>query len=385
MSGKIIKSSNDLIKTELGNNLITSKSIINKMKVGGILDYSIDLKEGDKVFIFADCKSKQYCDLISKKIIERKAIPFVLWNDFLVNRSLITSKNDSIYHELFNIYEKMIDSCDAAIMLDNNIEAYNGINYDDLINFKQKYYLKIFKKIMNFKRWVYLRYPEQKLADLFGISYEEHIKLLEEVSNFDYQILKESCFVLKELMDRTYKVRIVHGLTDVTFTKKGIPSVICLGKINLPDGEIYTAPEKYSMNGIIHFNIDFFRNHLYKNVKVEVVNGKIINSNCNINDKFTKILDSDPGARYFGEFAFGLNPHIKTNYNDNLFNEKMSKTVHFAIGYPHWDTDNWNESLIHWDLIINLEDGGKIYFDDILIQKNWLFVLDELKSLNPDE
>jgi len=133
---------------------------------------------------------------------------------------LIKSKNDNIYSELFKTYEKMINYCTVAIMLDNNIEAYDGIDYDDLINFKQKYYLKIFKKIMDFERRVYLRYPEQRLADLFGISYDEHIKLLEEVSNFDYQILSDSCIVLKELIDKTNKVRIIQGLTDVIFTKK---------------------------------------------------------------------------------------------------------------------------------------------------------------------
>jgi len=172
---------------------------------------------------------------------------------------------------MYKTYENVIDSCNTAIMLDNNIEAYDGINHDDLINFKQKYYLKIFKKIMDFERRVYLRYPEQRLADLFGVSYEEHVELLEEVSNFNYQILSDSCIVLKELMDRTNKVRVVQGITDITFTKKGIPSRICLGKINLPDGEIYTAPEKYSMNGKIHFNVDFFRDHLYKDIIVEVV------------------------------------------------------------------------------------------------------------------
>jgi len=382
MSKEAIELKDKKITKECDNILIKKQSNINKMNVDGILDYSIDLKEWDKVFIFADCKSKEYCDLISEKIIERWSVPFVLWNDFLINKSLVASKNDNIYYELFKIYEKTIDSCTAAIMLDNNIEAYEGVNYDDLINFKHKYYLKIFKKIMNFERWVYLRYPEQRLADLFGISYDEHVKLLEKVSNFNYKTLNAPCIVLKELMDRTNKVRIKQGLTDVIFTKEWIPSSICLGKINIPDGEIYTAPEKYSMNWKIHFNVDFFRDHLYKDIVVDVVNGKIINSSCNINDAFTKILDSDPGARYFGEFAFGLNPHIKINYNDNLFNEKMSRTVHFAIGYPHSDTDNGNKSLIHWDLIINLEDGGEVFFDDILVQKNGLFVLDELKSLN---
>ncbi len=356
------------------------------MRVDRILSYSISLKEGDKVFIFADEQSKEYCDLLSKKIIEKGAIPFVLWNNFVFNKILINCKNDKIYVQLFNIYEKMIDSCDVAIMLDNNIETYDGIEYDDVINFKNKYYLKIFKKIMNFDRWVYLRYPQQELADLFGLSYDEHQKLLEEVSNFDYQTLSDSCQVLKDLLDRTKKVRVVQGMTDVTFTKKRIPSAICCGKLNIPDGELYTAPEKYSMNGIIHFNVDsYFRGKVYKDIILEVVDGKIVNSNCNLDQEFKMLLDSDAGSRYFGEFAFGLNPYIDRNYNDNLFNEKMSRTIHFAVGYPHCDTDNGNESLVHWDLIVDMKNGGEIYFDDVLIQKEGLFTLKEIQKLNPGE
>lgn len=354
------------------------------MDVNGILSYSISLKEGEKVFIFADGQSKEYCDILCKKIIERGSIPFVLWNDFDFNEILINCKDDKIYEQLFRFYEKMIDSCDAAIMLDNNIESYDGIDYADVVNFKNKYYLKIFKKIMNFSRWVYLRYPQQELADLFGLSYDEHKKLLEEVSNFDYHALCNSCQGLKVLLDKTKKIRVAQGLTDVTFTKNNIPSAICCGKLNLPDGEIYTAPEKYSMNGKIHFNIDsYFRGKVYKNIIVDVVDGKIINSNCNIDQEFRMLLDSDDGSRYFGEFAFGLNPYINKNYNDNLFNEKMCKTVHFAVGYPHYDTDNGNYSLVHWDLIVDMQNGGEIYFDDRLIQKDGLFIIKELEILNP--
>ncbi len=356
------------------------------MKVDGILSYSISLKVGDKVFIFADTQSKEYCDLLCEKIIERGGIPFVLWNDYIFNRFLINCKNDDIYEGLYSIYEQMIDSCNAAIMLDNNIESYDGIEYGDVVNFKNKYYLKIFKKIMNFKRWVYLRYPQQELADLFRLSYKDHQKLLEEVSNFDYQTLSDSCVGLKGLLDKTKKIRVVQGATDVTFTKSGIPSTICCGKFNLPDGEVFTAPEKYSMNGTIHFNIDsFFRGKIYRDVIVEVLDGKIVNSDCNLDREFKMLLDSDSGSRYFGEFAIGLNPYIDRNYNDNLFNEKMLRTIHFAIGYPHYDTDNGNESLIHWDLIVDMKEGGKLFFDDILVQRDGLFILEGLKRLNHEK
>ena len=354
------------------------------MKVDGILDYSIELKPNERVFIFADAGSIDYCNKIAKKIIERGSTPFILWNDFDLNSALIKSQNTEIYDNMFEEYEKIIDSCDAAIMLDNNIEKYDGIDYNDIINFKNKYYLKIFKKIMLFERWVYLRYPSQDLADLFGLSYEDHVKLLNEVSNFDYSKLYGPCEKLKDMLDNTTAIKVSNNDgTDVSFTKKGIPSNICCGKWNLPDGEVYTAPEKYSMNGTLHFNLDtLFRSDVYKDIWVDVKDGKIINSKCNLDEQFKRILDSDEGSRYFGEFAFGLNPFIDRNYNDNLFNEKMIKTVHFAIGEPHYNTDNGNRSINHWDLIVNMENGGRIYLDDNLIQKDGLFVDKDLAVLN---
>lgn len=364
-----------------------SKSL--EMNVDGLLDYSLGIKPGEKVFIFADLNALEYCNLIAARIIEKGATPFILWNDFELNRALISSKNESIYKAMYDMYEGMIDSCDAAIMLDNNIEEYQNIPTDDVLFFKNRYYLKIFQKIMLFKRWTYLRYPQQELADLFQLSYDELVKLLEQVTNFDYAGIEENAKILKEVLDKTEKIRVVNGDgTDVTFTKKGIASAACCGKWNLPDGEVYTAPEKYSMNGEIYFSFDtFFRGKTYKNIWVKVKDGKIIDSRCSLDDEFRKILDSDEGSRYFGEFAFGLNPYIERNYNDNLFNEKMCKTVHFAIGEPHYNTDNGNKSIMHWDLIVNMQSGGLIYFDDVLVQKDGVFVDERLAALNntPDE
>ena len=360
---------------------------INDMNVDGILNYSLELKRGEKVFVFADLNSFEYCNLLARKIIEKGAVPYILWNDFNLNKSLIATNDVDIYEAMYKTYERLINECDAAIMLDNNIEEYQDVNYDDVLFFKNKYYLKIFQKIMTFERWVYLRYPQNELANLFNISYDDLVKLLEKVTNFNYEQLVKPCETLKEVLDNTEKIRVVNDDgTDVTFTKKGIPSAVCCGKWNLPDGEVYTAPEKYSMNGIIHFNMDtFFRNNTFRDIWVTVKDGRIIDSRCNLDLEFTKILDSDEGSRYFGEFAFGLNPFITRNYNDNLFNEKMVRTIHFAVGIPHYNTDNGNKSILHWDLIVNMEKGGRIYFDDALVQKDGIFVDERLTLLNHDK
>ncbi len=357
-----------------------------EINVDGVLDYSLNIKKGEKIFIFSDLNAFDYCNLIASKIIERGAIPFILWNDFSLNRALILSKNENIYNEMFKEYEKIIDDCDAAIMLDNNIEEYEGILHEDILFFKNKYYLKVFQKIMLFERWTYMRYPQQELADLFGVSYDQMLCLLEQVSNFDYSQIEQDGKILKSILDQTNKIRIVTAVgTDVTFTKENIDSAVCCGKWNLPDGEVYTAPEKYSMNGEIYFSFDtFFRGKVYKNIWIKVKNGKIIDSKCNLDLEFKRILDSDSGSRYFGEFAIGLNPYIDKNYNDNLFNEKMIKTVHFAIGEPHYNTDNGNKSIMHWDLIVDMRNGGLMFFDDVLVQKNGIFIDERLVKLNYD-
>lgn len=191
------------------------------INVNGILDYSLELKKGEKVFIFADLNSLEYCNLIASNIIQRGAIPFILWNDFTLNRALINSKNKEIYKEMFDTYETIIDSCDAVIMLDNNIEEYDNISTDDILFFKNEYYLKIFQKIMLFDRWTYLRYPQQELADLFELSYDEHLELLERVSNFDYSEIEKNAQILKSVLDQTDRIRVINGHgTDVSFTKK---------------------------------------------------------------------------------------------------------------------------------------------------------------------
>lgn len=347
-----------------------------------VFDYSLKLKKNESVFIFADIESREYTLKLCEELLMNENIPYVVWNDTDLNKLMIQNKSIKIDSKLYDIVEKSIEKCDVAIMLDNNIEDYQKYDSNDVIMFKNNYYLRIFQKIMDFDRWVYLRYPNKNLAELFGLSYEELEKLLYDVNNFDYKKLNNKAQVLKNVLDKTSKIRVVGKDTDISFGKKKINSVVCCGNINLPDGEVYTAPEKYSVNGTILFDVDsFFRGNVYKHIKLNVKDGKIVDYDCSIKDEFGKILHSDDGASYFGEFAFGLNPFIDRNYNDNLFNEKMARTIHMAIGRCHPDSNNENDSIIHWDLIKNMQKDSQIYFDDKLIYEDGNFVIDELKDI----
>jgi aminopeptidase len=192
---------------------------------------------------------------------------------------------------------------------------------------------------------------------------------------------------LKALLDRTNKVRLVGDKTDLIFSIKDLKSIKCDGKFNIPDGEVYTAPVKNSVNGYITYNTPSqYQGFTFENIRLEFKDGKIINATSNDNQRINEVFDTDDGARYVGEFAIGVNPYILKPMKDTLFDEKVAGSIHFTPGACYDDCSNGNKSAIHWDLVLIQRPeygGGEIYFDDVLIRKDGMFVLDELVGLNP--
>ena len=193
---------------------------------------------------------------------------------------------------------------------------------------------------------------------------------------------------LKKRLDNADKVNIVAKGTDLSFSIKGIGSKKCSGERNIPDGEIYTAPVKNSVNGTITYNAPSVENGFkFENVSLTFKDGKIIKATANDNEKLNAIFDTDEGARYVGEFAFGVNPFITRPMGDILFDEKISGSIHFTPGCCYDDCYNGNVSAVHWDLVqIHTKEygGGEIYLDGELIRKDGLFVTDDLLCLNPE-
>ena len=167
-----------------------------------------------------------------------------------------------------------------------------------------------------------------------------------------------------------------------------IPAVKCDGKCNIPDGEVYTAPVRESVNGKITFNTASVEDGFtYENICFTFENGKIIKATANDTERINRLLDTDEGARYVGEFSFGLNPYIHNAIMDTLFDEKIAGRIHFTPGACYEDAWNGNRSAIHWDLVLVQTPeygGGEIWFDDVLIRKDGRFTLPELDGLNPE-
>ena len=226
------------------------------------------------------------------------------------------------------------------------------------------------------------------MSQLAGMSTEAFEDYFFDVCCLDYQKMSNAMNPLVDLMNRTDKVRIVAKDTDLTFSIKGIPAIKCDGACNIPDGEVYTAPVKDSVNGVISYNTPSIENGFrFENVRLEFKDGKIVKATANNSEKANAIFDTDEGARYVGEFAIGVNPYVTKAIGDILFDEKISGSIHFTPGCSYDDAPNGNKSAVHWDLVLCQTPefgGGEIWFDDVLIRKDGRFIIPELYGLNPE-
>ena len=241
---------------------------------------------------------------------------------------------------------------------------------------------------VNHTKWVILRYPNPSMAQLAGQSLDAFEDFYFDVCTLDYAKMNRAMEALAALMEKTDNVKIKGPGTDLSFSIKGIPAVKCAGECNIPDGEVYTAPVRESMNGIISYNTPSEeQGFTYENIVFEIKNGKIVDAKANNNERINQLLDTDEGARYFGEFAIGVNPYVLEPMKDTLFDEKIAGSFHLTPGAAYEDAFNGNKSAVHWDLVMIQRPeygGGEIYFDDVLIRKDGLFVIPELECLNPE-
>jgi len=240
-------------------------------------------------------------------------------------------------------------------------------------------------------KWVALRWPTPSFAQMAGKSTAAFEEFYFRVCTMDYAKMARACEPLRELMDRTDVVRVVGpGETDFTLSIKGIGSVPCTGERNIPDGECFSAPVRDSVNGVVAFNtVSLYQGTEFKDIRYVIKDGKIVEASAGGNtEKLNQILDTDEGARYFGEFAIGFNPHILHPMKDTLFDEKIAGSIHFTPGNSYDPPGgNGNQSAIHWDTVLIQRPeygGGEIYFDGVLVRKDGLFVLPELEGLNPE-
>jgi aminopeptidase len=321
-----------------------------------------------------------------------RALPFVHIFDYELERALYSGTNAGHMKQLASYELTRMKDMDAYIDIRaaENINVFKGINDTGMAAYRTEYWGPVhLEQRCNHTKWSVLRYPNNAMAQLAGMSTSDYEDFYFRACLLDYDKMAKAMKHLTDRMAKTDRVKITGGGTDISFSIKGIPSFGMSGNRNIPDGEIYTAPVKDSVNGVITYNVPSpYEGLVFQDIRFEFKNGKIINASSNHSEKLNSILDTDPGARYIGEFALGVNPVIKDPILDILFDEKIAGSFHLTPGAAYENADNGNKSAVHWDLIsIQRPEygGGEIYFDNELIRKDGLFVTDDLLCLNPEE
>jgi aminopeptidase len=352
-----------------------------------LVEYSIRLKRGETVFIEAFDVPDEMTIALIRAVRRMGATPLVQIQHAQVNRVLAIAATDRQFaliaaHELARM--KKVDAY-IAVRGSNNITELSDVPLEQMKLIAKKMRPVQDQRVKKTK-WVVLRWPTPSMAQLAAMSTAAFEDFYFEVCTLDYAKLQPGMRALKSLLQRTDRVEIKGPGTDLRFSVKGIPAVICGGDRNIPDGEVFTAPVKKSVEGYVTFNAPtIYQSTAFDRIRLEFRNGKIVHAASNHTAKLNTILDSDPGARYVGEFSLAFNPYILEPMRDILFDEKIAGSFHFTPGQAYEEADNGNRSQVHWDMVnIQRPDygGGEIYFDGKLVRRDGDFLPKQLRILN---
>jgi aminopeptidase len=352
-----------------------------------LVEYSIRLKRNETVLIEAFDIPDEMTVALVRAVRNAGGVPFAQVYHARVNRALALEASDRQLNVMASYELTRMKKMDAYIALrgSHNITELADVPPDkmQLIGKKMR---PVQDQRVKRTKWVVLRWPTPSMAQLAGMSTEAFEDFYFDVCTLNYRKLQPGMKALKRLMEKTNRVEIKAPGTDLTFSIEGIPAVICGGDRNIPDGEVFTAPVKDSVEGQVTFNApSIYQGTAFDGVRLKFKRGKIIDASSNETKKLNKIFDSDAGARYIGEFSLGFNPRVFQPMRDILFDEKIAGSFHFTPGQAYEEADNGNRSQVHWDLVsIQRLDygGGEIHFDGKLIRKNGEFLPKQLRSLN---
>ncbi len=357
----------------------------------GLVNYSCSLKKGEKILIEAKGIDYMLVNALIREVYAVGGLPFVEIFDNRVNRELLLGQTEEGARLRAKYASYRMAEMDAYIGIRGGENCNENADVPEKkLQIESEFYSHPVHHEIRVKKtkWVVLRYPNQGMAQLAGMSTDAFEDFYFKVCNLDYSKMDKAMDALKARLDKADKVRVTAKGTDLTFSIKGIGSKKCSGERNIPDGEIYTAPVRDSVNGTITYNAPSVEQGFkFENVSLTFKDGRIIKATANNQEKLDAIFNTDEGARYVGEFAFGVNPYITKPMGDILFDEKISGSIHFTPGACYDDCFNGNVSAIHWDLVLiqtKEYGGGEIYIDGELIRKDGLFVPDDLQCLNPE-
>jgi aminopeptidase len=357
-----------------------------------LIHHSTKLQPGDRVLLESfDAPSEVVARLV-ERIAAAGALPLVETRQNRVLRALYRIATEDQMRLIGELELARMKQVDAYIGLRG---ADNSTELADVPAEQMRLYAAHWWKPVHtgqrcsHTRWVVLRWPTPAMAQQAGMSTDAFEAFYFNVcSTLDYARMARAMEPLQRWMEAAEQVRITGPGTDLAFSIRGIPVVPCQGDRNIPDGECFTAPVRDSVQGIIQFNTaTIYQGKPFENVRLRFERGRIVEATASDTAGLNAILDSDPGARFIGEWSLGFNPFIREPMRDILFDEKIAGSFHLTPGNAYEVADNGNRSEVHWDMVMIQRPeygGGEVLFDGEVIRRDGLFLPDDLQGLNPE-
>lgn len=344
-----------------------------------LVNYSINVKKGEHIKVAGSTYAKPLILALFKEIIKKGAYPII--DIGFPEMSYIYFKNAS--QEQLKHFPKL--SWDEI----KKIQAYIGIgapyNTRELANIdpkkmalRQKVTEPISHYIVNGKpkiRRCSTDYPTPALAQDANMALQEYEDFLFSATNINWQKQQARLKKISSVFAKGKEVQIIGKETDLKMSIKGKNSIADCGEENMPGGEVFMAPVRTSLNGHIKFTYPpVYMGREVPDIYLEFKNGKVVNYNASKNKNVLKaVLNADKNSSYVGELGIGCNPKITKFTKNLLFDEKLSFTIHLALGMAYKENGGGNDSAIHWDIVKELRDGGKIILDGKIIQEKGKF------------
>ena len=273
---------------------------VNKL-AENLIRFSTRVQPGDNVLIQARNETDELVRALVRETYAAGGNPFVWLNNTGVERELAMGCNEEQL--------KLRAQIDAMLMEKMQVYiGYTAVENDsemsDVPSEKSELVSRIYDEPVHGMirvpktRWCVLRYPTPGMAQAAGMSMDGFRDFFFDVCTMDYSRMDQAMNPLKALMERTDKVRITGPGTDLSFSIKGLPAIKCAGECNIPDGEIYTAPVRDSVNGVITYNTPSNEDGFtFENVCLTFENGRIVKATANDTERINKMFDMDEGAR----------------------------------------------------------------------------------------
>ena len=362
------------------------------------MDSAVKAKTGDDIWIeYQGDTGLKLADACAKYIQSIGAKPFVIDAGAGALNATFDAAEKSDNRDAYfqsegqRLLDKMKTMQGYIRICDRHETERANFNPDDMMDYRRLMMKEVTDHRVKHTRWLVVDSPTPEFADSCRMTESEFDEFYYNACMADYSKMGDAVKPLEDLMTNGKHVRITGKDTDISFSIEGIPAKECTGERNIPDGECFTAPVRDSVNGQILYGPSSYLGIHFPWIKLNCEDGRVIKAEfegADLTKKLNDILDTDPGARYFGEFAIAFNPMVTKPVGSILFDEKIAGSFHLTPGQCYDDiAPNGNKSAVHWDMVkIQRPEfgGGDIYIDDELIRRDGVFVRSDLLGLNPE-